>query len=659
MAELERAQERLTRVLFALAQDYEPEGEIAPAASAIEDAFAAVYDAFDERTDRLDGVRRASSGVDLAIRALVAGGDLPAIRGAVTLLETAKGHLAAADADLAARPERLLAPTAIELLASGDLPRLHAVERPSLRPRVVVPSPLPPPPPVNLPPPRPTTIEELREAAAALEKRAEARFLAALPKPRLEPQPPPRPEPIPGFAAELPLVIGETRFVEERTRELLEEVAMVGLQRAPLLGDPWRLALGLEQRMFRAIDAITSMGPRALGAVESLMRDGPVKDGTRVFAAAMTLGCIAGRDALAAAERVFFETELVDEEARQYLGAALKLAPHDLLPLTLRTLLADSDPRHRAMAIEVLGYRGLASEDELIRAAADDPIVAAAALPHLAMLRSPALRDLVAEALTKDDGDLRHAAWLAQCVSGDQSVGHSLRDSLDADPRAMQLLALWGDDRDGQLLIDRMSAPTPELVFAVGWTGHAGAIGPLIALLEGDDERLALAAAYALERITGAGLVVEAEIEAEEIEVPEPPEPDVGEPKSVKLTRLTSDPRDLPPEPSTETVVQPTTSPAQWRAWWKEHGERFRIGHRHRRGRPYTPAVSLWELDQGPSTPGERRHLQRELVIRSGSFVRFDPHDFVVTQEAALTQWAPVAERSSSQPGTWNRPLPR
>src|SRR5690606_36017790 len=125
---------------------------------------------------------------------------------------------------------------------------------------------------------------------------------------------------LPGFSAELPLVIDETRFVEERTRELLEEVAMVGLQRAPLLGDPWRLALGLEQRMFRAIDAIASMGPRALGAIESLMRDGPVKDGTRVFAAAMTLGCFAGRDALAAAERVFFETELVDEEARQYLG---------------------------------------------------------------------------------------------------------------------------------------------------------------------------------------------------------------------------------------------------------------------------------------------------------------------------------------------------
>src|SRR5690606_39481635 len=119
-------------------------------------------------------------------------------------------------------------------------------------------------------------------------------------------------------------------------------------------------------------------------------------------------------------------------------------------------------------------------------------------------------------------------------------------------------------------------------------------------------------------RITGARLIEETEIDVEDVEPPEPPEPDVGEPKSVRLVRLTSDPRDLPPEPSTETVEQPSIDPARWHAWWREHGERFRSGHRHRRGRPYTPAVSLWELDQGPCTLGERRHLQRELIIRTG-----------------------------------------
>src|SRR5690606_26266748 len=165
--ELERAQERLTRTLFVLAQDYEPEGDIAPAARAIEEAFAAIYDAFDERSDRLDGVRRAAGSVGLAIRALVVGGDVPAIRAAVGLLEAAEARLTAADAELASRPARGLAPASPELLASGDLPRLHDVERPSLRPRIVVPEPLPPPPVATPPAPRPTTIAELREAAKA------------------------------------------------------------------------------------------------------------------------------------------------------------------------------------------------------------------------------------------------------------------------------------------------------------------------------------------------------------------------------------------------------------------------------------------------------------------------------------------------------------
>ena len=41
----------------------------------------------------------------------------------------------------------------------------------------------------------------------------------------------------------------------------------------------------------------------------------------------------------------------------------------------------------------------------------------------------------------------------------------------------------------------------------------------------------------------------------------------------------------------------------------------------------------------------ERRWLMRELVVRTGQFVRFDPHDFVAVQEEALAAWAPIAQR--------------
>ena len=77
------------------------------------------------------------------------------------------------------------------------------------------------------------------------------------------------------------------------------------------------------------------------------------------------------------------------------------------------------------------------------------------------------------------------------------------------------------------------------------------------------------------------------------------------------------------------------------------------------RGSPYTPTVSLWELDAWPVTPVERRWLQRELVVRTGHLVRFDPHDFVAVQELSLQAWAPVAQRMSGSPGAWVRPMRR
>jgi hypothetical protein len=106
-------------------------------------------------------------------------------------------------------------------------------------------------------------------------------------------------------------------------------------------------------------------------------------------------------------------------------------------------------------------------------------------------------------------------------------------------------------------------------------------------------------------------------------------------------------------------VEQPTTDQRAWRAWWTDHGVDMKPGRRFRRGMVYTPAVVHGELDHGLCTPAERRALQWELVIRTGHVVRLDPHDFVVVQQAALREWAPIAQKSGSQHGSWNRPEPR
>ena len=119
----------------------------------------------------------------------------------------------------------------------------------------------------------------------------------------------------------------------------------------------------------------------------------------------------------------------------------------------------------------------------------------------------------------------------------------------------------------------------------------------LIELLEHDDELLQVAAAEALERLSNAGLREEVEMDVEDIFVPEPPEPDIGEPKPMRVVRMTSDPRDLPPEPSTETITRPSTNPARWQAWYEQNAAEWPLRTRYRLGQPYSPLVSLAELD--------------------------------------------------------------
>jgi hypothetical protein len=165
-----------------------------------------------------------------------------------------------------------------------------------------------------------------------------------------------------------------------------------------------------------------------------------------------------------------------------------------------------------------------------------------------------------------------------------------------------------------------------------------------------------VAVAGALERITGAGLMEEVELPIDRITEPDAPEPDVGEPKPVRLARIVSDPRDLPADPAPELALRPASRADVWRAYWRERGGSFDMSARYRRGHPYTPLVSLRELDTFPCSPDERRTLVRELIIRTGGHVRLDPHDLVKVQEAALAAWEPMAARASGSPGRWTRP---
>ncbi len=146
---------------------------------------------------------------------------------------------------------------------------------------------------------------------------------------------------------------------------------MVGMQRAPLLGDPFRGAPVLERRMLAAIDVIAAIGALAIEHVPRLVADAPVKDASVAFASAMVLGCFGGRDALAAAELALLRSGKRQGVHRR-AGRCLEAGPARALPLALCSLLREPEPLVRAMTIDVLAYRGFATEDELAAAASDD-----------------------------------------------------------------------------------------------------------------------------------------------------------------------------------------------------------------------------------------------------------------------------------------------
>ena len=131
---------------------------------------------------------------------------------------------------------------------------------------------------------------------------------------------------------------------------------------------------------------------------------------------------------------------------------------------------------------------------------------------------------------------------------------------------------------------------------------------------------------------------------------PAPLLPERGEPP-----RLDEDP---PHDKAGGGALWPDQSfkdPAKWRAFWLEHRRSFDPKQRLRRGNPYSPSVSLYELDQLPLSPEDRRRLHRELGARTGKLTRFDPHDFVLVQERSLAAWGALVKASAETPGSWGR----
>ncbi|MFO0554130.1 MAG: hypothetical protein U0271_37460 [Polyangiaceae bacterium] len=642
--------------------------DLRPAATALESATVALLDAYDARRDPLEGVRTAMVDCDTAEAELTRAGDVDeGMKGVAAWVRAARDWLRVPE-DAFAR-SHALAPPAREIVASQALPQAHRIERATIAPTFRVAAPLPtevaPPPPLadeiaKLPmPERMRALKEkskqAREAAAkSRDERNKARE-DAMAKRRREDEV----EPHPGFVAGEHVALSREAFIKQKARELLDDVAAMGMQRTPILGDYWKGALVFDQRMLRDIDAMAALGDVAVRSLETLVIDSPAKDSLRAFGVAMILGCFEGRDALAAIDRVTRYVGFGEPEAVNRVAMALKLVPHPELAPVMREWLSDDDAGLRAIAIDVLAHRRLAVHAELVAACGDaSELVASRALLGAALADVKDLGKLLDAKSEAKTAELREAiAWATVLGSVNHPVDR-LRAMLDQEGGDVALMpfALAADQDDADELIRRFAVkPTQKLATALGFLGSPKSIAPLVAALDAElAPELKQTVAFALQRITGGELYDRVEVPPESLEPEEPESPALPD-DAPPLRRMASDRRDRPSDGASDTMTLPTTQSAAWRAFLAAEDVRFQGDRRLRRGDPFTPNQCVAEIDTYQITPAERRWLYRELIIKSGEVVPFDPVDFVPVQERAIKAMAAIAERASSVPGAWGR----
>ena len=634
-----------------------------PLGREIESALTTTLDAYDRRREPLSSVRTAIAHTDDA-RVQLAGllSADSALLELDALVEKARGWLLVAERHFETHP--MAVRVAVPVVASGETPVLHDIARSTIAPVFDLAEPIAAPivaevapPPADLPPKE--RMAEFRRRAEAMRKDAAERRDARAKS---------REERMKAKIAEARMVMAagmiEGRFEalaprairRDKARELLMEIAAMGAQRTPRLGDYWRGSSVFDVRMLRAVDALASLGADGVEPLEALFMDSPAKDASHVFAICFALGSFAGRDALAAIERVMRDVALEDPTLVDEAIVALKLVPTDVAPL-LRGWATDPEPALRVVAVDVLGYRGLLTDTALLELAEDtEERVAARAIIHASRTKPNGLGAVLDRHLQAKTDALRSATAWATVLGGISFPMDRLRARIDnGDIATCALpLALAGEREDGQRLVELFDrTPSRTLAEALGFFGDPTSLPLLVSMLERDEvsPEVRQTVAFALMRITGAELfektLVEPDLE-DPVDPPDPPLPDLdgkGKPQRHR--------RDPPAKGAPDEESMPTQDSARWRAYLEEENVRFQGERRTRRGSPYTPEQSLDELANFQVTPDERRLLYREIVVKSGTDVRFDPVDFVAVQEDAIVALEKVCARASSMPGAY------
>jgi len=609
LTQLERALESLQEV-WLLFPGYKQPSASSALISSLSDILDPFFRAYTQTRDPLEFVQTAAAGITPLREQLSRLQDAPWSSHASELLELCRQQLTEAETRLRQTPPTVHAPPA--LYASGGMPYLQRGTRAPLLPKAGAEVPFAPPaPPTQLPP---------------------------------------------GFSNDALPVLSHEQWVEFHTRDCFGDIVALLPQRIPQLGESWTAADVIERRLVANLDAIAALGDAGYQAVATAAKHAVVVDAALCAGLALVSASVASRDLLAVCEHLMLTWE-TDESMWQAVADAWKLAPSPWLGALNDRFVRSPDPRKQTVGLEVLGYRGWLTAKDVQRLLERRSAPLQNVLPHLHQLSPPDrdswLRKLYAESSTPN-GDA--PLWWASALNGYPPISTILEyvAPSDASGQGWLLLALYGERKHAEdLLASFAQAPTPALAYALGWAGLGSSIPVLIAALASEDPLLKAATAMALERITGAGLFEEVPIAPEQAMSPDVPEP-VVEPADSLAAEL-GDPRDVPEEGSPDTIVLPAITQLTWSEYWQRNSQQFAPTNRYRCGLPASPSVFVDELEYALRTPGDRRLIHKELVMRTGRRVHFDPHQWVDEQRAAIAQWRETVRSCPVPAGTWFR----
>lgn len=425
-----------------------------------------------------------------------------------------------------------------------------------------------------------------------------------------------------------------------RARAFFEELAMMGLMRQPDPGDLWSELRPVEERLLARVDGILACGEWVVPELVKLLDDRPVPDPELTWAALFVPGCLAGDDALHQVVRVLRTAGLQELEVFDAACDALTFVPHPGLEPLLREWLVSEELLHRVMAVRVLGRRGLLRGEEALAFAREGEL-------RLALEGARALPWVQGELDLRETARLlwhKHeeivacaieALWVRRSPAGFEHARALVVEGKEDFAEAALWLAIGGGATvraDFEAATAR-GAASPTLLEALGWYGDLRFVDFLLEQLQAGQ----VAAVGALQRLTGASLTDD-----------EPdPEYSKGEEPFTPGFELPLDELEL------------TADPEVWAEWWKKHQGRATLTKRYRWGHLWSTQDNLWELEEAPASPRERRRAFHELVVRTGVIHPFDPRDFVARQEAAIARWREAPELRRAASGTWSSPFSR